>query len=407
MSTVVDAVIIGAGASGLFCAFNLANFGKSVLVIDHANKAGKKILMSGGGYCNFINRQVEPQHFISQNPHFVKSALAKYGSDDFINLVKRHNIAHHEREHGQLFCDHSAKDIVNMLIDECQTAGVEIRLLTQIEQIHATKTGFAIHTRHKKDATSDVISSTALIVATGGLSIPTLGASGFGYQVATQFGHQIVPTEAALVPFTFTDKIGEMIKSLAGVAIDVIAYNDKIQFRLPLLFTHRGLSGPAMLQLSNYWQVGERISINLLPNLDASQYLLNTKRQSPKKLLRTALAGILPKKLIAAFEAYLWQAYKDTELANIKDDDLRQVGSMLNAWHIKPSGTEGYRVAEVTRGGVDTRDVSSKTMESRLQNNLYFIGEVLDVTGWLGGYNFAWAWASGYACAESVGMRWS
>lgn len=407
MTLSVDSVIIGAGASGLFCAFQLASFGKSVLVLDHANKAGKKILMSGGGRCNFINRNVEARHFISQNPHFVKSALSRYGSEDFIDLVERHDIAYHERDHGQLFCDNSAKDILDMLIKECDQVGVDIRLLTEIDRIDKTDNdGYILHTTHKKTAEQALIKTSALIIATGGLSIPTLGASGFGYQVATQFGHRIIPTQAALVPFTFTDHTGELFKSLAGLSLDVTAFNDKISFTLPLLFTHRGLSGPAMLQLSNYWQVGETICINLLPHNDASALLIAAKNHHPKQLIRTVFASYFPKKLIAALETLLWQTHKDTELANLKDSTLHSIGTTINAWTLKPSGTEGYRVAEVTRGGVDTRDISGKTMESRLQPNLYFIGEVLDVTGWLGGYNFAWAWASAYACAESAGMRW-
>ena len=406
MSISVDTLIIGAGASGLFCAFNAAAYGKSVLVIDHANKAGKKILMSGGGRCNFINRQVEPRHFISQNPHFVKSALSKYQPEDFIALVDRHQVAYQEREYGQLFCEHSAKDILAMLLNECRTAGVQIRLDTAVERICANDAGFMVDTKHKRDDLVITLQASSLVIATGGLSIPTLGASGFGYQVATQFGHQIIPTRAGLVPFTFTDKTGEMIKSLAGLSLDVVAYNDKASFALPMLFTHRGLSGPAMLQLSNYWQLGEHITIDLLPHQDMIQYLLDAKRAHPKQLIRTALTPLLPKKFITALEALLWQAYQDTELANLKDDIIRHIGAQLNAWTLKPSGTEGYRVAEVTLGGVDTREVSGKTMESRLQPNLYFIGEVLDVTGWLGGYNFAWAWASAYACAESIGMRW-
>lgn len=406
MSISVDTLIIGAGASGLFCAFNAAAYGKSVLVIDHANKAGKKILMSGGGRCNFINRQVEPRHFISQNPHFVKSALSKYQPEDFIALVDRHQVAYQEREYGQLFCEHSAKDILAMLLNECRTAGVQIRLDTAVERICANDAGFMVSTKHKRNDLAITIQASSLVIATGGLSIPTLGASGFGHQVATQFGHQVIPTRAGLVPFTFTDKTGEMIKSLAGLSLDVVAYNDKASFALPMLFTHRGLSGPAMLQLSNYWQLGEHITIDLLPHQDMIQYLLDAKRAHPKQLIRTALTPLMPKKLITALEALLWQAYQDTELANLKDDIIRHIGAQLNAWTLKPSGTEGYRVAEVTLGGVDTREVSGKTMESRLQPNLYFIGEVLDVTGWLGGYNFAWAWASAYACAESIGMRW-
>lgn len=406
MSISVDTLIIGAGASGLFCAFNTAAYGKSVLIIDHANKAGKKILMSGGGRCNFVNKQVEPCHFISQNPHFVKSALSKYQPEDFIDLVNRHHIAHQEREHGQLFCKNSAKDILSMLLNECHMAGVDIQLKTTVQDIQATDAHFLVTVKSQPDNRTKVIQAHALVIATGGLSIPTLGASGFGYQVAMQFGHQIVPTRAGLVPFTFTDKVGEMIKSLAGLSLDVTAYNDKASFDLPILFTHRGLSGPAILQLSNHWQAGEQITINLVPTQDVYQYLLDTKRIHPKQLLRTALAAVLPKKLISAFERLFWQAYQNIELANLKDETMHHIGQQLNAWHLKPSGTEGYRVAEVTLGGVDTHDVSGKTMESRRQPNLYFIGEVLDVAGQLGGYNFTWAWASGYACAQSIGVRW-
>ncbi len=403
-----DAVVIGAGASGLFFAAQAGLYGKQVCVLDHANKPGKKILMSGGGRCNFINRLVEPRHFISQNPHFVKSALSRYTPDDFIKLVEKHAIAYHEREHGQLFCDDSAKDILNMLLNECSDAGVLIRCDTSVLKIDydADTQRYQLCTEHKKSAKTSTITAAHLVIATGGLSIPTMGASGFGYQVAAQFGHQLIPTEAALVPFTFTDSLGEMIKSLAGLSLDVSAYNDKISFTLPLLFTHRGLSGPAMLQLSNYWQLGETIHINLLPSVDVYALLIDHKKTHPKQLVRTVLAPHLPKKLLAALESHYWLAHKDTELANLKDSTLHDIASHINAWTLKPSGTEGYRVAEATRGGVDTRDISGKTMGSRLQPNLYFIGEVLDVTGWLGGYNFAWAWASGYACAEHIGMQW-
>lgn len=402
----IDVVVIGAGASGMFCAFNAALFGKRVLIIDHSNKAGKKILMSGGGRCNFINTNVKPQHFISQNPHFVKSALSKYTPDDFLRLIKKHNIAYHEKEQGQLFCDDSSKDILNMLLKECDFAGVEIQLNTQIQNIKYQNNTFTIHTQHKKTNMKQTILASYLVVATGGLSIPTLGASAFGYQIAEQFGHRIINTCASLVPFTFTDRIGEMIKGLAGVSILVVASNDRASFELPMLFTHRGLSGPAMLQLSNYWEVGEFICINLLPNICAADLLISKKRSHPKQLIRTVLNSYFPKKLLLAFENYFWDDLKEIELANIKDEKLRHLAKNLNAWHIKPSGTEGYRVAEVTRGGIDTKDVSGKTMQSRLQPNLYFIGEVLDVTGWLGGYNFAWAWSSGYACAESIGSTW-
>ena len=394
----VDVIIVGAGASGLYCAMTAAGRGKQVMVLDHTNKAGKKILMSGGGRCNFTNYDVDAEHFVGNNSRFCKSALSRYSSWDFIALVQKHGIDYEERDYGQLFCTHSAKDILAMLLTECQQAGAQIQLNTDIQTILPLPDaqGFILTTSRGQ------FQCQSLVIATGGLSIPTMGASGFGYEVATQFGHQILPTTASLVPFTFTDKIGELIASLSGISIDVIAFNEHISFARPMLFTHRGLSGPAMLQLSNYWQLGEHIHINLLPNLQAAQWLLTQKRQHPKQLLRSVLAEYFPKKLLLALQQHLWDTLKNTELANIKDEQLTRIGDTLNDWALKPSGTEGYRTAEVTRGGVNTDEVSSKTFESRLQNNLYFIGEVLDVTGWLGGYNFQWAWASGFACGQVV-----
>ncbi|MBO1531422.1 NAD(P)/FAD-dependent oxidoreductase [Psychrobacter sp. F1192] len=413
-----DVIIIGAGASGLYCALTAGRRGRRVLVLDHANKVGKKILMSGGGRCNFTNYFVEPEHFISTNPHFFKSALSRYPSWEFIAMVEAHNIAYHEREHGQLFCDDSAKDIVTMLLDECAAAGVQIRINTQIDNIdahHDAHKRFWLTTSKKlgkKDSThgvqpsQDTYSCESLVVATGGLSIPTMGATGLGYELAQQFGHTIMATDPSLVPFTFTDKTGELIRSLAGISLPVIASNERISFKLPLLFTHRGLSGPSMLQLSNYWHLGETININLLPEVEVTDLLLTHKKSHPKQLIRTVLSEstdhALPKKLLAALQHHLWEDIKDTELANIKDERLMKIGDTLNSWQLKPSGTEGYRTAEVTRGGVKTDEVSSKTMQSNLQNGLYFIGEVLDVTGWLGGYNFQWAWASGFVCGEVV-----
>lgn len=416
-----DVIIIGAGASGLYCALTAGRRGRRVLVLDHANKAGKKILMSGGGRCNFTNYFVESEHFISDNAHFCKSALSRYPSWEFIGMVEAHSIPYHEREHGQLFCDDSAQDIVTMLLNECAEVGVQVTLSTEVLDIYAQKnsqdnknSSFTLTTqkkRHKKDDAGDTKAKThyhcqSLVIATGGLSIPTMGASGFGYEVATQFGHTIVPADASLVPFTFTDKTGDFIKSLAGISLPVVASNARISFKLPLLFTHRGLSGPAMLQLSNYWHTGETIEINLLPETDISALLLTHKHTHPKQLIRTVLSdytgNALPKKLINALQANLWEDIKDTELANIKDDRLSEIGATINGWQLKPSGTEGYRTAEVTRGGIKTDEISSKTMHSQLQTGLYFIGEVLDVTGWLGGYNFQWAWASGYVCGKVV-----
>ena len=397
----VDVVIIGAGASGLYCAMTAAQRGRSVLVIDHANKAGKKILMSGGGRCNFTNYVVEPENFIGKNAHFCKSALTRYNPWEFIGLVEKHGIPYHERDYGQLFCDDSSKDILNLLLDECTQAGAKVQLKTDIIAIKplvndSEAHGFIIET------SKGTIQCTSLVIATGGLSIPTMGATGFGYEVAQQFGHDIIPTSAGLVPFTFTDKVGDMIASLAGISLDVVAFNERISFPRPMLFTHRGLSGPAMLQLSNYWQVGEAIHINLVPNVNISDLLLEAKANHPKQLIRSVLTEYFPKKLLLALQDLYWSEFKDKELANIKDENLIAIGDKINNWTIKPSGTEGYRTAEVTRGGVNTDQVSSKTFESKLQPNLYFIGEVLDVTGWLGGYNFQWAWASGKACGEVV-----
>ena len=417
-NTHYDVIIIGAGASGLYCALTAGRRGRRVLVLDHANKVGKKILMSGGGRCNFTNYFVEPEHFISANPHFCKSALSRYPSWEFIGMVEQHKIAYHEREHGQLFCDDSAQDIVTMLLDECAAVGVQIRINTQIDKVTVIDDkhkNFALSTSKKlskKDIANSIESSQnkysceSLVVATGGLSIPTMGASGLGYELAQQFGHQLMPTDASLVPFTFTDKTGELIRALSGISLPVIASNERISFKLPLLFTHRGLSGPAMLQLSNYWQTGEYISINLLPDIDVTTLLLVHKKTHPKQLIRTVLAdhtdNTLPKKLLAALQTMLWDDIKDKELANIKDERLSELGATINGWQLKPSGTEGYRTAEVTRGGIKTDEVSSRTMQSNFQNGLYFIGEVLDVTGWLGGYNFQWAWASGFVCGEVV-----
>ena len=425
-----DVIIIGAGASGLYCALTAGRRGRRVLVLDHANKMGKKILMSGGGRCNFTNYYVEPEHFIGANQHFCKSALSRYPSWEFIGMVAAHNIPYHEREHGQLFCDDSAQDILTMLLAECTAAGVQVKLNAQIDSVQAIENDknakFELLTskqlskkekqERKESANQTKLPQTgyrceSLVVATGGLSIPTMGASGLGYELAQQFGHTLIATDASLVPFTFTDKTGELIRSLAGISLPVIASNERISFKLPILFTHRGLSGPAMLQLSNYWHTGETISINLLPNIDMTALLLAHKKSHPKQLIRTVVADYtdsgddsnkLPKKLLAALQTHLWDDIKDTELANIKDERLTELGVTLNGWQLKPSGTEGYRTAEVTRGGVKTDEVSSKTMQSNMQEGLYFIGEVLDVTGWLGGYNFQWAWASGFVCGEVV-----
>lgn len=423
-SSFTQVLIIGAGASGLFCAAHAGKRGRQVMVIDHTNKVGKKILMSGGGKCNFTNLEVSPENYLSQNPHFCKSALKRYTNWDFLRLVNEHKIAYEERDHGQLFCVNSAKDILNMLLSECQQAGVSIFCHTQINQIMTLAASAAITTdsnlaknskiRHNNTYPSanfcvqtnhGTIYCESLVVATGGLSIPTMGATGLGYQVAKQFGHTIVPTHAGLVPFTFTDGnngMGAMAKSLAGNALLVTASNTHIGFTDPMLFTHRGLSGPAILQISNYWRPSETLNLDLVPQHDLANFLLQQKLYHPKTLLRTALANFFSKNLLLALENLLWQPLKATPLANINDKKLHAIAQNLHSFSIKPSGTEGYRTAEVTLGGVNTQQVSSKTFTSQLQPHLYFIGEVLDVTGWLGGYNFQWAWSSGFCAAQAV-----
>lgn len=399
-------VIIGAGAAGLFCAIRLAEQGKSVIVLDHANKAGKKILMSGGGRCNFTNLDVTPQHFLSNNPHFVRSALAKFTPNDFLAYIYKHGIDFFEKELGQLFCTHSSKDIVQFLLDECDALGVQIRLNTSIHAIRqdTDNTLFYIDILTKNHTPATLVAP-HLVIATGGLSIPTMGASGLGYDIAKQFGHTIVPTCPSLVPLTFTDQLGEFFYALSGTSLPVVAFNAKKSFELPLLFTHRGLSGPAILQLSNYWEQGEPIFLDLLPHTDAKTLLINHKKQHPKQKIARAVEPFFNKKIIAMLGKTHWQTLDDTPLADIKDKTLADIGNNLNAWQIKPAASEGYRVAEVTKGGVDTHQISSKTMQSCLVPNLYFIGEVLDVTGWLGGYNFQWAWSSAAACANAIAKQ--
>jgi predicted Rossmann fold flavoprotein len=392
---VFDVVVIGAGAAGLMCALTAGQRGKSVLVIDRANKVGKKILMSGGGRCNFTNLDVQPSNFISQNPHYCKSALSRYTQWDFIALVNKYDIAYHEREHGQLFCDDSAKEILSMLLQECREATVQILDNCEVDAVNHSG-------KFELDTSDGLITAQSLVIATGALSIPTLGGSGFGYELAKQFGMKVLPLRAGLVPFTFTDSTKELCVRLSGNAIPVTATVDNISFTENMLFTHRGLSGPAILQISNYWQEGQIVSIDLLPDADMQEVLLASKQTQGKALLRTVLAKILPKALVAELQALWWQQYEETVLAEIPDKLLKTVGEKLNSWELKPSGTEGYRTAEVTLGGVDTNDLSSKDMQSKAQPGLYFIGEVVDVSGHLGGFNFQWAWASGYAAGVAV-----
>lgn len=392
--TEIEVLIIGAGASGLMCAIEAGKRGRKVLVLDHANRAGKKILMSGGGRCNFTNYTVEPENYLSQNPHFCKSALSRYTQWDFLALIAKYRIPFHEREHGQLFCNDSAKDIVNMLLAECEIAGVKIQLNTHIEQISQIATQ-----KFKITTDKGVITSESLVIATGGLSIPKIGATPFGYQVAQQFGINVLPTRAGLVPLTLHAEDKEKFAPLSGIAVPCLVSNERQSFKEAVLFTHRGLSGPAILQLSSYWQPGEAIVINLLPDLDLTTLLKNQRQQKNHAKLKTLLAELLPKRLTATL---LPELLLETTVTDLSDAKIAQVATQLHEWTIKPNATEGYRTAEVTLGGVDCAAISSKTMQSQHIPGLFFIGEVLDVTGWLGGYNFQWAWSSGWCAGQYV-----
>ncbi|MFT6029224.1 MAG: putative Rossmann fold flavoprotein [Oleiphilaceae bacterium] len=395
-----DAIIIGGGASGLMCAQVAGHRGLKVLVLDSSNKVGKKILMSGGGRCNFTNYFIEPSCFLSKNSHFCKSALSRYTQWDFISLVQKHGIPYHERKHGELFCNDSAKDILKMLLDECADARVEIKTKCTVEQIEPlTEEGKA---PYLLKTNLGAFSSNSLVIASGGLSIPTLGSSGFGYDVAEQFKLPLLPRTAGLVPFIFTDQIKAMTESLSGLALDVTMSVNNISFRENMLFTHRGISGPTALQISNYWKQGDSIYINLLPDDNAEDHLLSLKHSHPKSLLRNALLDKFSKSLCLELQKLWWSSEYEKPLADFSDMRLREIAEKLSKWILKPAGTEGYRTAEVTLGGVDTNCISSKTMECKIQTGLYFIGEALDVTGWLGGFNFQWAWASGVACGESL-----
>ncbi len=382
-------LIIGAGAAGLMCAITAGQRGRSVLVVDHANKVGKKILMSGGGRCNFTNLGVTPANYLSANPHFAKSALARYTPWDFIALVERHRIAWHEKELGQLFCDDSSKQIVRMLLDECAAAGARVEASCGVQRVRRTPEGFSVLTARGE------VHAQSLVVASGGLSIPSMGASGFGYELARQFGHNVLPTRAGLVPLTLSGKHQEHYADLAGVALPAVETRvGKQSFRAGLLFTHRGISGPAILQISSYWQPGDELRIDLLPDFDVGTHLVEQRTARPLAELKTVLGEILPKRLA---QRLCEQWFANRPMRQYREAELVQIGAQLNAWPITASGTEGYRTAEVTLGGVDTDGLSSSTMQSKRVPGLYFIGEVVDVTGWLGGYNFQWAWASAQA----------
>lgn len=389
-----DVLIVGAGAAGLFCAMEAGKRGRHVLLIDKAAKAAEKIRISGGGRCNFTNLHTRPTNYISENPHFCKSALGRYSPQDFIALVESHHIAYHEKTLGQLFCDGSSKQIITMLLDECQHAGVEIMLQTELLQLEKDSEHFQATLSNNQQLITE-----AVVIATGGPSIPKMGATGWGYEIAEQFGHSIIPPQAALVPFTLDAHTLADLKPLAGVSLEVIAQCNGHSFREGMLFTHRGLSGPAILQISSYWNQGDTITVDLLPDINVVEALKERRENKSKATINSCLAEWLPKRLAGYLvDHYGWHG-SVAELSNKKCEAIHQT---LTQWQLTPNGTEGYRTAEVTRGGVNVNEISSRTFESKLVPGLYFIGEVLDVTGHLGGFNFQWAWASAYAAGMEV-----
>lgn len=390
-----DAIIVGAGAAGMFCAALAGQAGQRVLLLDNGKKPGRKILMSGGGRCNFTNLYVEPAAYLSQNPHFCKSALARYTQWDFIDLVGKHGIAWHEKTLGQLFCDDSAQQIVDLLVAECEKGNVTQRLRTEILSVERDDNGYTLQLN------GGTVQAAKLVIASGGLSMPGLGASPFGYKIAEQFGLKVRPTRAGLVPFTLHKPLLEQVQTLSGVSVpSVITAENGTVFRENLLFTHRGLSGPAVLQISSYWLPGEFVTINLVPECDLAEFLNQQRDAHPNQSLKNTLGMQLPKRLVECLQQ-LGQI-PDVTLKQLNSRDQEKLVETLTAWRVQPNGTEGYRTAEVTLGGVDTHELSSRTMEARNVPGLYFIGEVMDVTGWLGGYNFQWAWSSAWACAQAL-----
>ncbi|WP_312054226.1 NAD(P)/FAD-dependent oxidoreductase [Pantoea brenneri] len=390
-----DVIIIGAGAAGLFCAAQAGQRGRRVLLLDNGKKPGRKILMSGGGRCNFTNLYTEPAAYLSHNPHFCKSALARYTQWDFIDLVNRHQIAWHEKTLGQLFCDDSAQQIVDLLLAECEKGQVTLRLRSEVLNVTRDDSGYTLQLN------GSTVQAEKLVIASGGLSMPGLGASPFGYKIAEQFGLTVFPTRAALVPFTLHKPLLEQLQTLSGVALETtIDAQDGTRFKEAMLFTHRGLSGPAVLQISSYWLPGEFVTIDLSPATPLDAFLTVQREAHPNLSLKNSLAKILPKRLVEVLQTL--KVVPDITLKQLNSKQQAELVQTLHAWRIQPNGTEGYRTAEVTLGGVDTSQLSSKTMEARTVPGLYFIGEVVDVTGWLGGYNFQWAWSSAWACAQAL-----
>ncbi|WP_336797692.1 NAD(P)/FAD-dependent oxidoreductase [Erwinia aphidicola] len=390
-----DVIVIGAGAAGLFCAAQAGAIGRRVLLIDNGKKAGRKILMSGGGRCNFTNLYTEPAAYLSHNPHFCKSALARYTQWDFIDLINRHGIAWHEKTLGQLFCDDSAQQVVDMLLKECEAASVTLRLRSEVLAVARDDSGYTLQLNGAE------VQAEKLVIASGGLSMPGLGASPFGYKIAEQFGLKVFPTRAGLVPFTLHKPLLEQLQTLSGVSVpSVLTAEDGTVFKEALLFTHRGLSGPAVLQLSSYWLPGEFVSVDLSPAQNIDAFINEERQQHPNQSLKNTLAKLLPKRLVECLQ--LLGRVPECTLKQLNSRQQAELASALHQWKIQPNGTEGYRTAEVTLGGVDTSQLSSKTLEARDVPGLYFIGEVVDVTGWLGGYNFQWAWSSAWACAQAL-----
>ena len=388
-----DVVVIGAGAAGMMCAIEAGKRGRKVLVIDHAAAPGEKIRISGGGRCNFTNINAGPANFISANPHFAISALRRYTAKNFIAWVERHAIAYHEKTLGQLFCDGSAKEIIAMLTAEMRSAGVTLRLKTTVERVEQEDEGFSLQT------SGGPVACEALVIACGGKSIPKMGATGFGYDIARQFGLDIVETRPALVPLTFEIGMLERLKPLAGVAVDAVVSCGKTKFAEAMLFTHRGLSGPSILQISSYWREGQAITLDMAPGVDIAATLKSARQSRGKQAAITVLSEHLPRRLA---QMILEEAAAPANAGDLSDKAIGRIATAVNAWTVKPVGSEGYRTAEVTLGGVDTNALESKTMQAKAVPGLYFIGEVVDVTGWLGGYNFQWAWSSGWVAGQSV-----
>ena len=388
-----EVIVIGAGAAGLMCAIEAGKRNKKVLIIEHSSKIAEKIRISGGGRCNFTNIYSNNENFLSNNKHFCKSAFSKYTQNDFIDLVKKHKIKFHEKKFGQLFCDNSAKDIIEMLITECEIQKVEIKINTEIKSIIRKENLYTLRTLYQKFECS------SLVIATGGLSIPKIGASDFGYQIAHQFNLKVTNLYPALVPLTFKDDILEFCKSLAGVSIEASVKINKTIFNEGLIFTHRGISGPSILQISSYWKPDRSIEVNLLPQNSMDKTLKERRVKTPKQNISNVLSDFLPNKLAIAITSLLNTNQKIGEASN---STLNKISNFINKLNVLPTGTEGYKTAEVTLGGIDTNEINSATMECKKYSGLYFIGEVVDVTGHLGGHNFQWAWSSGYVAGQNV-----